>query len=113
MQSRGGFGRNIDEPPFYVRYDSSEVKDAAGRTFGPRFLNCADDTHFARDCPAAYSNRSCIMNPAVREGTLAEVMTRAQVAAKTALPTTCSYLLLYVQSSENHVQVHRSSVKRL
>ena len=58
LQSRGGFGKSNKEPAFYIRYDSREAKDAARRAFGPRCLNCAEDTHFARDCPAAYIDRS-------------------------------------------------------
>lgn len=76
MQSRGGFGRNNNEPAFYIHYDTREAKDAARRAFGPRCLNCGEDTHFARDCPAPYINKSRIINPAVGEGTPTEVLTR-------------------------------------
>lgn len=38
--------------------------------------NFGDDTHFARDCPAAYTNRSNLSNPAVGEGTPTEVTAR-------------------------------------
>lgn len=72
MQNRGGFGKNNTEPPFYIRYDSREAKDAARRAFGPRCLNCAEDNHFARECPAEYTNRSGIINPAIGDGTPAE-----------------------------------------
>ncbi|CAM9514494.1 unnamed protein product, partial [Laminaria digitata] len=74
MQKHGGFGKNNDEPPFYIRYVNREAKDAARRAFGPRCPNCAEDNHFARDCPTAYLNRSNIFHPAVGEGTQAEVM---------------------------------------
>ena len=76
MQKQGGFGKNNDEPPFYIHYADRESKDAARRAFGPRCLNCGDNTHFARNCPAAYINRSNIIHPAVGEGTPAEVTTR-------------------------------------
>ena len=72
----GGFGKNIDEPPFYIHYADREPKHSARGPFGPRCLNCGDDTHFARNCPAANINRSNIIHPAVGEGTPAEVMTR-------------------------------------
>eukprot|EP00904_Undaria_pinnatifida_P007825 jgi/Undpi1/4172/HiC_scaffold_16.g07539.m1 len=76
MQKQGVFGKNNDEPPFYIHYADRESKNAARRAFGPRCLNCGDDTHFSRNCPAAYINRSNIFHPAVGEGTPAEVMTR-------------------------------------
>ena len=31
----------------HIRYSPREAKDAARRAFGPRCLNCADETHFA------------------------------------------------------------------
>ena len=76
MQKKGGFGRNSDEPTFYTHYADRGAKDAARRAFGPRCLNCGDDTHFSRNCPAAYINGLNIIHPAVGEGTPAEVMTR-------------------------------------
>ena len=54
--------RNNNEPAFYVYYDAREAKDAARRAFGPRCVNCAEDTHFARDCPAPYMNKSRIIH---------------------------------------------------
>ena len=35
VQSRGGFGRNNEERPLYIRFDSRGAKDAARRAFGP------------------------------------------------------------------------------
>ena len=64
-----GFGRNSSEPPFHVRYDSCEDMDAAYRAFGPRCLNCAEDIHFARECPAIHLNRSGLIYPVVGDGT--------------------------------------------
>ena len=75
MESRHGFGRNNQEPAFYIRYKDREAKDAARRAFGPRCLNCADDNHFARECPSPYLNRSGIINPEIGEGTADEVVT--------------------------------------
>ena len=76
MRKQGVFGKTNDEPPFYIHYADRESKNAARRAFGPRCFNCGEDTHFSRNCPAAYINRSNIIHPAVGEGTPAEVMTR-------------------------------------
>ena len=69
MQSRGGFGRNNSKPPFYIRFDSREAKDAARGAFGSKCLNCAEDNNFVSDYPAIYLNRSGIINPAIGDGT--------------------------------------------
>ena len=76
MGADGGFGKDKKEPSFYVPFPNREAKDAARRAFGPRCLNCADDTHFARDCPQPFRNVSKILNPELGVGSQDDVNDR-------------------------------------
>ena len=69
MREKGGFGKNNKDPPFYVSFNSREERDAARRRYGNRCLNCREENHFARDCPAKFLNLSGMIHPAVGEGT--------------------------------------------
>ena len=68
MNTEGGFGKDKKEPSFYVSFPNRDAKDAARRAFGPRCLNCAEDSHFARECPHPFRNVSKILNPELGVG---------------------------------------------
>ena len=76
MRERGGFGKNNKDPPFYVSFNSREEGDAARRSYGNLCLNCREENHFARDCPAKFLNLSGMIHPAVGEGTPEEAERR-------------------------------------
>lgn len=75
MHNHGGFGNKRD-PPFYVKFNSRDEKDAARRAYGRRCLNCGDDDHFVRDCTQPYKNDSNILNPQLNEGNPQEAADR-------------------------------------
>lgn len=72
IREKGGFGKSNKDPPFCVSFNSREERDAALRAYGNRCLNCREENHFARECPARFLNMSGMIHPAVGEGTLDE-----------------------------------------
>ena len=43
-KKRGGFGRNNKDPPLYVLFKTPEERDVARASYGPRCLNCGDES---------------------------------------------------------------------
>lgn len=62
--------------PFYKRFNSRQAQDEARRAYGLKCLNCGDQSHFVRDCPKQFMNKSEMMNPALGEGTPQEIKER-------------------------------------
>ena len=75
---KGGFGKNTKYPPFYVSFNSREVRDAARRPYGNLCLNCGEEKDFAPECLAKFLNLSGLIHPAVGDGTPEEAKRRCR-----------------------------------
>ena len=76
LDKDGGFGQNLSDPAFYVRFPKLEERRAACDKFAKKCLNCGEDAHFARDCPHPFLNVSALINPDVGSSNGAETEKR-------------------------------------